>query len=54
MTRFKLKCVYCGRNYDPSSRIWRCECGKPLDVILELKDLEVDFRLLKGREASMW
>ena len=54
MTRFKLKCVYCGRSYDPSSRIWRCKCGKPLDVILELKDLEVDFRLLKGREASMW
>lgn len=29
---FSIVCSSCGRRYKASARLWRCECGSPLDI----------------------
>ncbi len=48
--RYLAKCPACGREYDDPLR-FRCDCGSPLELKLELDDFTED-RLLRVR--SMW
>jgi len=54
MSSFKLFCSYCGKEYLIDAKIWRCTCGKPLDIEVNLKDVEPMLEKLKVREPNMW
>ena len=54
MSSFKLFCSYCGKEYPIDAKIWRCTCGKPLDIEVNLKDVEPMLEKLKVREPNMW
>ncbi len=51
---FRLVCSYCGREYYVNAKVWRCTCGKPLDIEFKLEEIEVDIRRIKARIPTMW
>ena len=54
MPSFKLFCSYCGKEYPADTKIWRCTCGKPLDIEVDLKDVGLMLEKLRTREPNMW
>lgn len=54
MPSFKLFCSYCGKEYPADTKIWRCTCGKPLDIKVDLKDVGLMLEKLRTREPNMW
>ena len=54
MASFRIKCSECGREYPPNAALWRCECGRPLDVHLDLSDVDVSRHTFAGRPCTMW
>ena len=52
---FTLMCSHCGRRYDLNSKIWRCQCGKPIDVILNAKAIEFkELKDIRTWDFTMW
>ena len=54
MTNFIIKCSVCGRTYPRKTLLWRCECGSPLDVFVELNEIEVSREAFNNRPSLMW
>ena len=53
-TPFRVVCSACGREYEPESLAWKCECGAPLDVELDLEHASFELEALRNRVSSMW
>lgn len=47
----RLICTDCGKEFSPDEKIWRCDCGAPLDL-----DFEPAFPLdrIRERKPTMW
>ena len=49
--RVSLKCIRCGREYEPLM-IYNCRCGGPLEVEIDIQDAKVSKQLLDARISS--
>jgi len=54
MTNFVIKCTTCGKTYPFETKLWRCECGSPLDVFIELESVKLSKNMLSKRMPTMW
>ncbi len=50
---YTLACIECGKEYDPDTVIYTCECGGLLEVRFDLDSLEINFKL-DGRGMKVW
>ena len=54
MVNFTIKCSTCGRAYPRETKLWKCECGHPFDVIIEISEVELSKETLRKRPPIMW
>ncbi len=50
---WKMFCFKCGRT-QKISKSWKCECGHPLSLTMDLKGIQVDPSELKKRTSTLW
>jgi len=46
-----LKCIECGKEYDPKEARYRCECGGLLEVLVDLDEVE---NVFDGKNITLW